>query len=183
VRAGPPLPRPPARTVVACSRRSTSLSCCPAEEGRTSSTTASELLGGLLPSLPPLRACHASAGSLALSCSATGRRAARVFPSLDPPADDPGHHRRGGAWRSSTPTAVVAGVRGASVAAAGRELLPPPIFGIVLFLMLQLLYTVVATSSWHVGIVRLRDAIVSRSCCNQWEHVAFAFSTRCEWSM
>jgi hypothetical protein len=82
-----------------------------------------------------------------------------------------------------TPTAVVAGVRGASVAAAGRELLPPPIFGIVLFLMLQLLYTVVAASSWHVGIVRLRDAIVSRSCCNQWEHVAFAFSTRCEWSM
>jgi hypothetical protein len=31
VRAGPPLPTPPAQTMAACSRRSTSLSCCPSQ--------------------------------------------------------------------------------------------------------------------------------------------------------
>jgi hypothetical protein len=31
--------------------------------------------------------------------------------------------------------------------------------------MLQLSYTDVATSSWHVAIVRLHDAIISRLCC------------------
>jgi hypothetical protein len=59
------------------------------------------------------------------------------------------------------------GVRaqGSSCCRRGRtrgELPPPPLLG---FLMLQLLYTGVATSSWHVVIIHFHDAIVCLLCC------------------
>jgi hypothetical protein len=39
------------------------------------------------------------------------------------------------------------------------------------FFMLQLLYTGAATSSWHVGIIRLHDAIISHLCVQNVVHM------------